>query len=128
MPSNSKYLGGTLREIAAGAAANIAYTDYIDMEMYDACSLQIEWTPGGGGGTLSTVIYGSIQDDTTAAASVVYQDITDAVIGAAAITGDAMVLDEGNVLGTVRHIKIISTIANKDASTALTILYRKKRG
>lgn len=116
--------------IPATTALNQEYVEYLDMageSGYDSGSLQIEWTAGAGGGTLDLKLYGTLQDDGTAAASCAYQDITTALFGVASITGDAMTLDGDNVMGNVKFIKISATIANKDASTALTVYARLKK-
>ena len=113
--------------IAAGSATDATHQTYIDMASYAACSLQVEWTAGGAGGTLVLKVYGCIVDDTTDYDSAQYQDITNDVFGAASITDDSIALDGGNMLGNVKWIRIDATIANKDASTALYVYARQKR-
>jgi len=113
--------------IPATTATNAEHVAYLDMAGFDACALQIEWTAGAGGGTLVGKVYGSLQDDTTAAASCLYQDITNDLFGTASITGDSITLDGDNVMGNVKFIKLSFTIANKDASTALYVYSRMKK-
>lgn len=121
----------TEANVAAGSAADSTINYYTDMRDFDSCSAQQEWTAGAGGGTISTIVYGTTQEagSEVAASALSYQNITSDFLGSSAWTGDEIMSDSACIGGQFTWLKWAVTVANKDASTAYSLRTNKvKRG
>ena len=110
--------------VAAGDAANTAGTyKYINMKEFRKCGLHLEWTAGGAGGAITVTLEGSLQSAQTEAdaASIDYQDITNATFGVANWTDDFIAIDNAEKCAGYTWLRVKYVITNKDASTAYTI-------
>lgn len=110
---------------------NATVNRYLDMAGYDGLTIQFEKT--GGTDSVTLTVEATCQDDGTAAASCVYQDITQhgmvihsAAATAASYTADAMTsLEEGAKYKYVK-IKTVSAGGSNDADYALYVRRWKK--
>ena len=84
-PLNMQYVPSVPLD-ATVATGTTAYV-YIDMNGYRNVGIQ---TIKGGGGTATFTYEATCQDDGTAAASCTYNDVTNALIGAATFTASAL--------------------------------------
>lgn len=109
--------------VAAGAAADAATSYYVDVRNYNRLPLQLNWTAGSGGGTISVVAYATTLPfiDEVAAkngdSGDAFQDVSTAYFGAATLSGDTLILDDAKILAGMSFLKFVVTIANKDAAT-----------
>ena len=80
------------------------YDYYIDMNGFRKIGLQLQLT-----GTITVKIYGTIQDDGTAAAACTYQDISATLFGAASITSSSIMIDDAEFTGCFHflHVEIV---------------------
>jgi len=109
--------------VAAGDAANATSYYYIRMKHFDVLGLQIEWTAGSAGGTITISLEASLQDavSSTLAASLSYQDVTAQVFGVASFTGDTIAIDQNAKLSGVEWLRVKVTVALIDGDTEYTI-------
>ncbi len=89
------------------------YSYYYDMKSYLKSGIAL--TLSGGSGTVTVTIWGTKQDDGTAADSCTYQDIGTAIFGSASWTADAMLDDTSGATGLYKHIKV-KVVANTSGS------------
>ena len=114
----------------ATEAADQAYTSYHDMREFTHLATQVDFTAGSGGGTISVKAYGSLHPFATAGLAEIgdsgdaFPEITTAALGAE-ITADGLVVAK-DITG-VQWLKIVATIANKDAATAFRVRIAKVR-
>ena len=99
-------------------AVTTTTTVYVDVENYDMLNFQFELASGT---TDNLTIEATLQNDGTAAASCVYQDITSDLVGSATITSDEIFLDSAGVFKGIKYVKFIFTYA---AGTATLLTYK----
>lgn len=112
----------TLADITNGTDATYEY--FVDMTGYRKGSFQLELN--GGSGSVTVTIEGSLQDDGTAAASVTYQDISNATFGAASWTADAILNDDTEKLASYKYVKVKVVAATGGANDADWTIYHKR--
>ena len=111
--------------IPATTAANTTYTRYIDVRNAQDGSIQINWTAGAGGGTLSYIVEASTieakneLDAESKDVGDVFQDIGLLLLGATELTGDSFITDSAGIIGRMTWLKFEATVANRDNATAL---------
>lgn len=123
-PQWTRYVGETLADVTNETNATV--DRYIDMTGYRGATIQFEKT--GGTDTVTLKVYGTTQDDGTAAASCTYQDITQygmtietAASTAASYTADAIIsLKEGPNYKYL-HVETVSAGGNNDADYAIYV-------
>jgi len=107
---------------AAGSAVNTAGAySYVDMRFHRKFGLQLDWTAGGAGGTITITLEGSVQNAATetAAASLTFVDITNATFGVASWTDDFLALDNTEKLAGYSWLRVKRVVTNKDAATEI---------
>jgi len=119
----SRKITTNLVTVAAGAAADATTYYYVDMMGSRKAGLHLEWTAGAGGGTITVTLEGSMQaaGNAAAAASIAYDDITNATFGVASWTDDFIAADNDEKLALYSWVRVKVVVANKDASTAYTL-------
>lgn len=99
------------------------YYYYVDMDGYKHFSAQMELN--GGSGTVTATVEATNQDDGTAAASCTYQDVTNALFGAASFTAsNFLIADTALSFKYVRYKIVASTGGANDADWTI---YHKKQ-
>jgi len=116
----SRKITTTLFNVAAGSAADGTTYHYVSMMGSRKLGTQLEWTAGGAGGTITCTLEGSCQaaSNSTTAASIEYDDITNATFGVANFTADFVAADNQEKLACYSWLRWKIIVANKDASTA----------
>ena len=120
-PIDTKYVPDTVADVTNGADATYDY--FLDMATFRKLGLHLELASGTS--TPTVKIYGTLQDDGTAAASCIYQDIGSATFGAASWTTDAMLIDNSEKLACYKYIKVEVVAAGGGADADWTI-YAKR--
>jgi hypothetical protein len=121
-PIDTKYVPDTVADVTNGTDGTYNY--YLDMSTHRKGTLQLEL----GAGTSAAVvkIYGTVQDDGTAAASCTYQDIGSATFGAASwTTGSHILNDNTEKLAGYKYIKI-EVVASGGGNDADWTIYSKR--
>lgn len=117
--------------VSAGSAADATTNYYVDIRGYKKFPLQLNWTAGSGGGTISVAAYATMLPFVDEAAAKVgdsgdvFQNVGTAYLGAATLSGDSLILDDSAILSGCSFLKFAITIANKDASTAYRLRLAK---
>jgi len=119
-PLSSHHVEETLADVTDGTDGTYYY--YMDMDGYRSFSLQMELS--GGSGTCTVTIEATNQDDDTVAASCTYQDVTNALFGAATFTASNFLIADTAVAFKYVRVKVVAaTGASDDADWTL---YSKK--
>jgi hypothetical protein len=121
-PLDTKYFPDTVADVTNGTDGTYNY--YLDMSTHRKGTLQLEL----GAGTSAAVvkIYGTVQDDGTAAASCTYQDIGSATFGAASwTTGSHILNDNTEKLAGYKYIKV-EVVASGGGDDADWTIYAKR--
>jgi len=113
-PLSEHYLGPIVVDIAGQTDGTFDY--YIDLSTYREMALQIVDVPGAAGDNTYTVL-GTVLDDGTAPAACPYQNIGNAVYGAANWVTSAMLLDAERVAGQFKYINVHVVRANDAANS-----------
>jgi hypothetical protein len=111
----------TIADVTNGADGTYDY--YVDMEDKNTCGFQLQLD--GGSGTVTVKVYGTIQNDGTAAASCDYQDITNDVFGVASVTSSDMLIDDSEKLSAMKYVKV-EVVAAASGTADWTIYSSKK--
>ena len=114
-----------VHSIAATTAINQEYKVAVDMRKHRRIGIQNIFTAGGGGGSLVQKVYANCKEYANDAAALAdyaaseFIDVTNDALGAATLTASGVKNDKYGVTGCYTWLIVSSTIANKDAATAL---------
>ena len=118
-PLSSHHVEETLADVTNETNATTYY--YVDLDGYKFFSLQIEI--GAATDTCTVTIEATNQDDGTAAASCVYQDVTNDLFGVASVTADDFWVAKDAMMFKYIRVKTVTAGGNNDADYTL---YHKK--
>lgn len=111
----------TLASVAAGSATNDTFYCYIPITVYRKLGLQLEWTAGAAGGTITMTVEATCQPVSSMAgdpATATYHDVTNALFGVASYTDDCITTDNAEKICCFSYVRVKVVVTNKDASTA----------
>ena len=116
-PDSETYSGETVADVTNEADASSDF--YVSMDGFRTCLIQYEIV--GGTDVLGLTVYGTLQDDGTAAASCTYQDITQygvdiltAATTAAVYTADCVLKTQDNSSWKYLKINVASDLSSSD--------------
>jgi len=121
-PLSAQHIETTLLNLTNIAANTTGYA-YIDMDGYRFDGIQGE--PNIVTDSITFKLWGTMQDDGTAAASCTYQDITLAYAGVASVT-DASFMWILDTVCPFKYIRLEYFVANTGGSDSDLIVYNKK--
>lgn len=121
-PANQWYEFSTLVAVTNGADATYDY--YIPMAAYTRLDMHLVLS--GGSGTVTVTVWGSIQADGTAPASLNYLDVTNQAYGSASFTSSIMLVDNSDFFAAMNYVRVRVIAATAAANDADWTIYIKK--
>lgn len=120
-PVPEKYEFSTLATVTN--AADATYDYYIPMAGYMRLDMQLEIDAVGTDVILT--VWGSIQADGTAPASLTYQDVTNLAYSTASFSADAMLVDNTQFFGAFNYVRVRLIVDADDSPPSWTIYIKK---
>ncbi len=116
-PSPAGALDAVFRNVSATLAdvtngADDTYYYYMDVEATPRWALQL--ILGGGSGTVTVTVEGTLQDDGTAAAACAYADVTADIFGVASYTASDMLVCDVPIPFKYVRVKVVANTGGAD--------------